>query len=298
VNLESIPTLYIANSWSKFEPEAGQILLNYIEEKTVPATVKIDKCCLCGLEFANPMFAVSNDWYANFEKYGWRWEFYQCLKDLSGNQTTILEVGCGEGYFLDLARCKGYKAVGIDFNRKAVEIAKEKGMEAYVSNINSVKLYNDQKFNAVVFFHVIEHLDNLETFFKDISEIMPTNSTLHFSCPGPRRFTTHLENKRVGLRDVWDYPPFHQSRWNLNAADKLLLRFGWKLEKYLEEPFDWRGVSSLLVSQDLAEKKLNLSELSSFARKKLILKKMFQTLIPSFKYSGMSMYCAARRQLL
>lgn len=299
VPLEKISTLNIANAWSKVEPEAGQTLLNYLSKGIIPSTIKIDKCCLCGLEFGNPMFAVDDAWYSKFEKYGIRWEFSQCLKDLPSNCSTILEIGCGEGYFLEFANNNGHKSIGIDFNDRAIQLAKQKGLEAYLCNIKNLNRYSNIKFDSAIFFHVIEHLDDLENFFDNIAKIMPIGSTLHFSCPSPRRFTTHLEReKKAGLRDVWDYPPFHQSRWNREAAHKLLARFGWHLQKYIEEPFHWRGVSSLLISNQLAVNKLQLSDLPPVKRKKLILRKMIQTLIPSLKYSGMSMYCYAIRRSL
>ncbi|MFB8791487.1 MAG: class I SAM-dependent methyltransferase [Potamolinea sp.] len=295
--IEKVSTQNIAHAWAKVEPSAGQILLNCLRENTIPSTIQMDKCSGCGLEFANTMFTANDEWYSACEQYGLRWEFNQCLKDLPAKGSTILEIGCGEGYFLELATRVGHKVVGVDFNRRAIEVAKNKGLEAYTYNLRDLKNHIDTKFDTVVFFHVIEHLDDLEAFFEDLGEIMHSGSTLHFSCPSPRRLTTHLEpHKRVGLRDFWDYPPHHQSRWNREAAAQLLSRFNWTLEKYLEEPLDWRGVSSWLVAQDLAETNLKLSDLPSFERKKRLLIKMLQVLIPSFKHSGMSMYCSAKRQ--
>lgn len=267
--IEQISTLKIAQFWSQFESNAGCILKNYIEEGKIPSQVQIFQCHECRLEFGNPMFAVDDDWYSKFERYGFRWEFNQCLMDLPSTKAKILEIGCGEGYFLELASLKGYHAIGIDFNSSAIKVAKNKGLEAYTYDIKQLNADSHQRFDSVAFFHVVEHLDDLENFFKELALIMPLASTLHFSCPSPRRFTTHLElAKKVGLRDVWDYPPFHQSRWNRKAADKLLSRFGWKLEKYLEEPFHWLGTSSFLASEELA-KKISNYQISSLGNAKL-----------------------------
>ena len=59
----------------------------------------MNQCSECRLEFAAPPFAVPEEWYARFEKYGPRWEYGECVKDLSPGGL-VLDVGCGEGYFL------------------------------------------------------------------------------------------------------------------------------------------------------------------------------------------------------
>ena len=290
--LETISTLVIAKFWSDIQQEAGDAILSYLQAEEIPDKVYIAKCHTCGLEFGNPRFAVSGEWYQKFEQYGIRWEYGQCLQDLYTCKQEILEVGCGEGYFLELASQKGHSIVGLDFNEEAIKVARSKNLEAYSWNLKELKNHVDKPFNAVTFFHVIEHLDEPEAFFADLAEIMPVGSSLHFSCPGPRRFTTHLESdKKVGLRDVWDYPPFHQTRWNQESAAKILSKFGWRLEKYVEEPFHWIGISSFLV-----QKTSNLSEQSSLQRKATIVTKMIQTFIPSLIYKGMSMYCMAIRE--
>jgi SAM-dependent methyltransferase len=295
-SLESIPTSEIAKFWSVTSLESGEQLTKYLDSGKAPSTIHMAKCCDCGLEFASPMFAAGEEWYTE-EIYTIRWEFKKSLEDLKPG-SEILEIGCGEGVFLELAAREGHSVLGMDFNPRAIQIAKAKGWEVYCCNLRKLKeRLPNRKFDAVMFFHVIEHIEDLEIFFQDLSSIMPTGSSLHFSCPGPNRWTTQFEtDRKVGLREVWDYPPYHQTRWNRLAADKILSRFGWKLQKSLEEPFDWRGMSTYLVSKELDFKELELSALSPFKRKMKIATKMLQTFVPSIKCAGMSMYYQAIRQ--
>ncbi len=293
---ESIPASEIAKVWSATRLESGGKLTEYLDSGKAPSTIHMAKCCDCGLEFASPMFAAGEDWYTE-EIYTIRWEFKKSLEDLKPG-SKLLGIGCGEGVYLELAAREKHSVLGMDFNPGAIQIAKAKGWEVYCCNLRKLKqrLLN-RKFDAVMFFHVIEHIEDLETFFQDISSIMPTGSSLHFSCPGPNRWTTQFEtDRKVGLREVWDYPPYHQTRWNRLAADKILSRFGWKLQKSLEEPLDWRGMSTYLVSKELASQKLELSALSAVERKMKIATKMLQTFVSSIKCAGMSMYYQAIRQ--
>lgn len=294
-SLESLSTSEIANFWSVTSLESGEQLQKYLDSGKAPSTVDMAKCCDCGLEFATPMFAAGAEWYTD-EIYTMRWEFNKTLEDLKPG-SEILEIGCGEGVFLDLGVREGHSALGVDFNLGAIQLAKAKGLEVYCWNLKELsERLPSRKFDAVMFFHVIEHIEDLETFFQDLSQIMPTGSSIHFSCPSPNRWTTQFEtDRKVGLREVWDYPPYHQTRWNPIAAEKILSRFGWKLQKSLEEPFDWRGMSTYLVAKELASKGLELSALSPFERKMKIATKMVTTFISSIKLSGMSMYYQAIR---
>jgi len=294
--LETLPTLEIADLVAKCSQKSNALLTEAVRSGKAPATVYIDKCDLCGLEFANPTFAAGEDWYSD-EMYGVRWEYHQCLKDLKPG-SKVLEIGCGEGVFLNMAAHQGHQVFGLDFNAEAIQTARQKGLEVVCWNLKELHDHlPDAKFDTVAFFHVIEHVEDLDSFFHDLSQIVRQGSTLHFSCPGPNRWTTHLEpEKKVGLSDVWDCPPHHQTRWNQKAVTKFLTRSGWKLHKYLEEPFDWYGTSVYLTLKDLDTEGQNLGDVSAFGRKLKIAQKMLATAVPAMKYKGMSMYCQAIHQ--
>jgi 2-polyprenyl-3-methyl-5-hydroxy-6-metoxy-1,4-benzoquinol methylase len=252
-SLETISTLEVAKSLSNLSSTASGLFIEHLEKKEVPDTIYIDKCRTCGLEFSNPMFYAEGDWYSKIEDYyGTRpWDYQQCLKDLRPN-SQILEIGCGEGYFLDLAIYNGHRGIGLDFNHTAVQTARKKQLEVYYYDLKDIKKhFQNRIFDAVSFFHVIEHIDDLKTFFQDLSSIMTKGSSLHFSCPNPNRWILNMDRANTGLREGWDYPPHHQTRWNKVAANNILSRFDWKLQKYVEEPFYWRGSSVNLVSKDL-----------------------------------------------
>ena len=265
----------------------------------IPNTISFYRCKSCGLEFANPMFVADGDFYAYMQEdmsyYSQRWEFHHALKHMPTN-SNILDVGCGEGVFLGLAKKQGHHAIGIDFNQTALATAKSKGLEVYNYDLQELHKNVATNFDTVVFFHVIEHLDNLEQFFDDLAHLLPIGASLYFSCPSPIRYSQYLEPALlVGQKEFWDYPPHHQTRWNQKAANQLLERMGWQLLTFETEPFDWRGVATKLVDDRLRSKGLNLASLSSLNRKIYIVLAMLKIMIPAIKYSGLSMFCHAKR---
>ena len=264
----------------------------------IPDTIYLSRCQNCGLEFANPMFIATGDFYAYMQEddsyYSDRWEFNHTLRDLPDN-ANILDIGCGEGRFLELANQRGHQAIGLEFNQTALKKARAKGLQVYSHDLQQISSQVSQKFDAVVFFHVIEHLDNLDQFFYDLSNLVTLGTPLYFSCPSPIRYSQYLEpHLLVGQKEFWDYPPHHQTRWNQKNIDLFLERMGWQLLKYETEPFDWRGVATKLTNNYLVSRGLSLQNLSPLKRKVYILLTMLKLIIPAMKYSGLSLFCKAR----
>ncbi len=273
--------------------------MNDEKSESIPTTIFLYRCKCCDLEFANPMFVASGNFYAYMQKdanyYNDRWEFHRTLKYLPAN-CNILDIGCGEGSFLELATLKGHNIIGIDFNQTALKIARSKGLTVYDYDLKELSKNIVDNLDTAVFFHVIEHLDNLDQFFHDLADLLPIGSSLYFSCPSPTRYSQYLEpDLLVGQKEFWDYPPHHQTRWNQQSINHLLQRMGWQLLKIETEPFDWRGIATKLANDHLRSKNLDMTNLSSMRRKLSILLTMIQTAVPAMRYSGLSMLCQAKR---
>ncbi len=74
----------------------------------------------------------------------------------------ILEVGCGNGRFLELLREYGppeWEIVGIDLDENAVHQCVSRGFEAHVSRIEDFKAENEA-FDGVIMLQLIEHVED------------------------------------------------------------------------------------------------------------------------------------------
>jgi SAM-dependent methyltransferase len=97
-------------------------------------------------------------------------EFIDHLKDL--NAKKVLDIGCGNGKFCQLAKENGIEVVGIDLSAKMVEIAKENGCEASCVDLCD---YLEKDFDcAVAIFDVINYMDKeyLENFLRCASNVL------------------------------------------------------------------------------------------------------------------------------
>lgn len=78
------------------------------------------------------------------------------LEDLPPGR--LLEIGCGHGHFLAEAAASGWDALGLDFDPKAIEVAKRRpGVQARVGDPATLDA-PEASFDAVLMNNVIEHV--------------------------------------------------------------------------------------------------------------------------------------------
>jgi SAM-dependent methyltransferase len=287
---EEVELAKLADVWSKLEPGSGEQLKVSMSRGEIPGSIRIARCPDCRLEYASPAFSVGADWYTQFERYGVRWEYFEVLKRLPQRPITLLEIGCGEGHFMEIVSRAGHRPMGVDFNARAVECATKKGLDARCADLREL-LSASQTFSAFALFHVIEHLENPLATLRELAQLAEPGATIFISCPGPNRFTTAmLPQQRAGKRDVWDYPPFHQTRWTEPALRSALERSGWEPTHVEEEPLGWLALNSIVRSNEEAYQRA-----SRFGKKARLGLGLPGTLLPALRYRGMSILVSAVR---
>lgn len=259
--------------------------------------VRFDRCRHCGLEMSWPLQPWPEGLYPEDEDYPVRWEFTRCLDDLGPSPLRLLELGCGAGEFLALARQRGHTAIGIDFNPRAVETAKARGLEAVYGGFEQLRehLANhglSNSFDAVAVFHVIEHLSDPHELFRLLSEFVKPGGRIAISCPGPRRFTRLIREQQVGTRDLWDYPPHHVLRWTIAALRCFLEGIDWEVLRACEEPLPYVGASAQMGCTRAMWK----GYLHCAWKRRLSIAWARVRLLPAlFTMTGLSLYVMARR---
>ncbi len=171
------------------------------------------RCRDCQLEFVVPMVSADAEHYGDREWYGERWEYRSSLAVTNMNRGRILEVGCGEGHFAEIAAHRHNRVVGVDFNAAALERARERAPEQTFAWVDIKQIAGAVKahapFDMVAAFHVIEHLENVREFVSECVSMLRPGGFLVVATPSTRRPTAIL-----GLHEWWDTPPHHLTRWN------------------------------------------------------------------------------------
>ena len=83
----------------------------------------------------------------------------------------IIDIGCGQGYFLENLKINGKKAFGTDLSVEQIKVCQEKGLEAKAIPLNEVS----EKYDcATAIFDVLNYIpkEHLETFIKESYEVL------------------------------------------------------------------------------------------------------------------------------
>ena len=102
----------------------------------------------------------------------------------------LLEVGCGRGEFIHVARQTGrYECVGVDTSAVAArEAEKLFGVKVVVSNF-SAGLFKEQKFDVVYLRHVIEHVPDPRQFVAEIKAVCAPGGVVAVHLPNDLSWT-------------------------------------------------------------------------------------------------------------
>jgi len=105
----------------------------------------------------------------------------------------ILDVGCGNGYFLKWMKEHGWETYGVEISEKACQVAQKNGLKVFNGELAQAK-YPSNHFDVVVMNQVLEHVYSPRNYFREIKRILKPNGLLIACVPNFNCF----ENKLFG----------------------------------------------------------------------------------------------------
>lgn len=87
-----------------------------------------------------------------------RRQSYEPISKLIQANERVLDIGCGDGTFLDLVRARGARGIGVDLDPARVEECRRKGLEAYCVRVQEIDSVVKEKLDFVSMIHIIEHI--------------------------------------------------------------------------------------------------------------------------------------------
>lgn len=91
----------------------------------------------------------------------------------------VLDLGCGDGLFLEMLKNKNIKGIGIDISKVALERARLKGLDVREFNFVDNKLpFEDRSFETVTLLEVLEHLYQPENTLREAHRLTKRNLVL------------------------------------------------------------------------------------------------------------------------
>lgn len=155
------------------------------------------------------------------------------------NKGRLLDYGCGTGHFLQRANKNGWETIGVEPNKHAAEIAaKNKDLKIYGS---IDQLNQENKFDAISLFHVLEHVHDLTSTMNTLLEKLKKRGTLFLAVPNNNSLDAKNYKEKWAALDV----PRHLYHFNQDTMSRLAEEFDLRIVDAVPMKFDSYYVSIL-----------------------------------------------------
>ncbi|MEP4533564.1 MAG: class I SAM-dependent methyltransferase [Cyclobacteriaceae bacterium] len=138
-------------------------------------------------------------------------------------KNTILDIGCGSGFFLETALARGWEVYGTEYSSAAVSLCQNKGMNVSLGALEEA-FFKEENFDVITSFEVIEHINNPLHEMKLIERILRKGGLFYCTTPNFNSISRHV------LRAAWDviHYPEHLSFYTDRSFDYLMRSVGLK----------------------------------------------------------------------
>lgn len=157
---------------------------------------------------------------------------------------SVLDIGCGEGFFLYECLAQGLDIKGVDFSQYGIK----KQNPQLLKYFNSYNIYdyinhtdNLKEYTFVSLMNVIEHVLNPEKLLNSLFEKMNSDAFLVIRFPNDDSMLhRYIENETEIVNDWWISYPAHISYFNANNMVTVLKQAGFEVvDMIAEHPIDF-----------------------------------------------------------
>jgi 2-polyprenyl-3-methyl-5-hydroxy-6-metoxy-1,4-benzoquinol methylase len=188
------------------------------------------QCAKCTFQFWWPMKQANPEWWeSTYDIYkdldvrlALESRHRNLLRNMPIKQGKILDIGCGEGVFINELNKRKFDVYGIDLNKWAIAKAKK---TFGLKKLQVVSIYDfvdeGNRFELITFFEVLEHVGNPREFIRKVKSFLNEDGFISFSVPDVRMYGPFEELQNV--------PPYHFNRYSSETLKKFLMMNGFQI---------------------------------------------------------------------
>lgn len=130
----------------------------------------------------------------------------------------ILEIGCGSGAFFSfIEQNRSIKITGLEPSKSIYSVFNLNSKNIFCKTLEEFAETEYEHFDVVIFFEVLEHLDNIPEFFCNLEKVTKKDSYIFFSIPVSDSFIARIMGK------YWhQYQKYHLSFFNKKSLSTYL----------------------------------------------------------------------------
>ena len=170
------------------------------------------------------------------------------LKIPNGLANKLLDVGCGNGDYLNFAELCGWNAQGLDLDIKAVQKCKERKLNVQLGTIDDL-IEKEEIFDRITLAHVIEHVYSPKKELELCYQLLKPGGVLWLETPnieslGHKRYKNNWRGLEI---------PRHLMLFNKRSITGLLIEAGFidiKFKNRVSTPFYTYMESELMLNNE------------------------------------------------
>ena len=170
----------------------------------------------------------------------WDYRDKAALGHIAGDR--IVDIGCGEGITLEklVTLYPDRQIVGIDSEPENIDICQKHGLPIQYGTVFDLP-FEDNAIDCVLFFEVIEHLDEPEKALAEIRRILKPGGRLILIFPNDRMFM--ISRLLTGMVKEAFYDAGHVMHWTPSKIRKALKASGFSPVAQCNLPFPFWPIS-------------------------------------------------------
>jgi len=143
----------------------------------------------------------------------------------------LMDIGCGNGNLLRLAKGLGWKAVGLEVDSAAVQAARARGLDVIEGSYSRLAEYQGE-WDCIICSHVLEHVHEPIDMLAEVAMALRPGGILLLSSPNATsQVRTHFGNDWRGLE-----APRHLTIPSLRQLKANLSNIGFSTRQVLRRP--------------------------------------------------------------
>jgi SAM-dependent methyltransferase len=151
----------------------------------------------------------------------------RCARRSGAGEKLLLDIGCGSGMFLHLARKRGFASHGMDVSEAAVQLARRHyGIQVRQGAIGD-EVWDAGQFDFITMFHVLEHLPDPRAALRYARRLLKPDGGLIVQVPNADSLQARLFGPSWYGLDV----PRHLINFSPQAVDLLLRESGFEIHE-------------------------------------------------------------------
>ena len=239
--------------------EDSKLFLNAKDYSTSQEPFSIRECCSCGFRFTSPIpaedklpdYYQSDDYISHTDSNeGLMNKVYHFIRKRAikkkerllsqvVNEKTLIDIGCGTGDFLNYCKLQGWNVTGLEPDKGARNICKEKGIEAW--DVERLSHLKEASFSVVTMWHVLEHVFHLNRELIQIKKVLKPKGKLIIAVPNCSSYDAVKYGEYWAAYDL----PIHLYHFQPSDMAKFADKHGFQVDKILPMKYDAYYVSML-----------------------------------------------------